>query len=250
MRAAARVRLGDDGVLVVEPSPVIAVPTRGLVVLIGASGAGKTTFARRHFATTEILSSDAFRAMVGDDERDQSATAPAFDLLYRVLAHRLRRGRLSVVDATNTSAAERRSLLRHAAIARRPAVGIVLDPGDEVCLRRNAARDGRIVDPEVVRRQMAAVRRALADPTRLLGEGFAAVHVLDDPATVDAGRVIRDPSIRGVPPAPEAAAGSRGRGGGAAAARRGEAGGERVGDSATSRRSVRPPGSGRPTRTV
>jgi predicted kinase len=175
---------------------VVAVPVRGLVVLVGASGAGKSTFAHRHFRPTEILSSDAFRALVSDDERDQSASAPAFDLLHRALAHRLRRGRLSVVDATNATSGDRRSLLRLAAIARRPAVGIVLDPGQAVCLARNAGRDGRSVHEDVVRRQWSAVRASLADPARLLGEGFAAVHVLEEAAAIDAAVVLRDPSVR------------------------------------------------------
>jgi predicted kinase len=175
---------------------VVTVPVRGLVLLVGASGAGKSTFARRHFRPTEILSSDAFRALVSDDESDQSASAPAFDLLHRTLAHRLRRGRLSVVDATNATSGDRRSLLRLAAIARRPAVGIVLDPGEALCVARNAVRDGRQVSEDVVRRQSAAVRAALADPGRLLAEGFAAIHVLDDAASADAVTVVRDAAIR------------------------------------------------------
>src|SRR5215212_8059039 len=120
----------------------VVVPARGLVVLIGASGAGKSTFARRHFSPTEVLSSDAFRALVADDEADQSATPAAFDILTRLLAHRLRRGRLSVVDATNILPADRRSLLRLAAIARRPTVAIVFDVADAVTQARNAGRAG------------------------------------------------------------------------------------------------------------
>ena len=52
----------------------IEIPNLSLVVLIGPSGSGKSTFARRHFLPTEILSSDACRAMVSDDENDQAVT--------------------------------------------------------------------------------------------------------------------------------------------------------------------------------
>jgi protein phosphatase len=103
------------------------------------------------------------------------------------------------VDATNATSGDRRPLLRLAAIARRPAVGIVLDPGLSVCIARNAGRDGRVVQEDVVRRQWAAVRASLADPARLLSEGFAAIHVLDGPAAIQAATVVRDPSIRPVP---------------------------------------------------
>src|SRR5437773_10425469 len=114
------------------PEQIPVVPDRGLVLLVGASGSGKSTFAARHFAASEILSSDAFRAMVGDDPADQSATAAAFDVLMRVVAHRLRRGRLSVVDATSATAPERRRLLLLAARARRATAAIVFDLPVEV----------------------------------------------------------------------------------------------------------------------
>src|SRR5439155_15810703 len=81
-----------------ERAPV-RIPDPSLVLLVGASGSGKTTFARAHFRPTEILSSDAFRAMVADHERDQSATPAAFELLHLAVSHRLRRRRLTVVDA-------------------------------------------------------------------------------------------------------------------------------------------------------
>ena len=188
-----------------SPRPVLAVPVRGLVVLIGAAGAGKSTFAQRHFGPTEILSSDAFRALVSDDARDQTASAPAFDLLHRALAHRLRRGRLSVVDATNANAGDRWQLLSAAAIARRPAVGIVLDPGEAICLSRNAGRGGggATIPEDAVRRQWAAVRLSVAALGRLLAEGFAALHLIEDAATIDAVVIVRDATMR---PAPAAAA--------------------------------------------
>lgn len=171
---------------------ILVVPASGLVLLVGASGAGKTSFAARHFAPTEVLSSDAFRALVGDDEADQSATRAAFDIMGRVLAHRLERGRLSVVDATNVTTGARRTLLQLADTARRPVVAIVLDLSEAICQERNARRPGRVVDAAVVRRQVDGVRQTVADPGRLLSEGFAAVHVLDDPLSIEVVRVVRD----------------------------------------------------------
>jgi protein phosphatase len=77
------------------------VPKLSLVVLIGPSGAGKTTFARKHFRPTEILSSDALRGMIGDDENDQTTTKDAFEALHFLASKRLALGRLTVIDATN-----------------------------------------------------------------------------------------------------------------------------------------------------
>lgn len=60
----------------------LTIPDFSLVLMMGASGSGKSTFAARQFVPTEILSSDRCRGMVADDESDQAATGDAFDVLY------------------------------------------------------------------------------------------------------------------------------------------------------------------------
>lgn len=80
----------------------IAIPEMSLVVLVGVSGSGKSTFAAKHFRPTQILSSDFFRGLVSDDENNQAASAAAFDALHYVAGKRLAAGRVTVVDATNT----------------------------------------------------------------------------------------------------------------------------------------------------
>src|SRR5947209_15305374 len=92
-------------------SKPLEVPELSLVVMIGASGSGKSTFAKRHFRPTEVLSSDYFRGVVADDENDQAATQDAFETLYYVASKRLANGRLAVVDATNVRAEDRKGLV-------------------------------------------------------------------------------------------------------------------------------------------
>ena len=89
----------------------ITFPELSLIVLIGASGAGKSTFARKHFKSTEILSSDYFRGVVSDDETSMEATKDAFDVLHYIAAKRLAAGKLTVIDATNVQQSSRKSLL-------------------------------------------------------------------------------------------------------------------------------------------
>ena len=91
--------------------PPIELPRSGLVVLIGPSSAGKSTWATRHAGPTEILSSDAFRALVSDDPSEQDATLDAFDVPHLVAARRMAHRRLSVVDATNVEGWARGRLL-------------------------------------------------------------------------------------------------------------------------------------------
>ncbi|HEX8363089.1 MAG TPA: AAA family ATPase [Longimicrobium sp.] len=168
----------------------LAVPELALVLLIGPSGCGKSTFARRGFAATEIVSSDQCRAWVSDDENDQGATADAFEVLHLIVARRLARGRLTVVDATSVTADSRRPLLELARRFHVPAAAIVLDIPEEECLRRNAARAGRQVPPEAIQRQMHLMRASIGGLAR---EGFRHVHHLRSTAELDAASVVRHP---------------------------------------------------------
>ena len=79
----------------------ITLPELSLVALVGPTGSGKSTFARRHFKPTEVISSDYCRGLVSDDENSQAATKDAFELLYYIVRKRLAAGKLTVIDATN-----------------------------------------------------------------------------------------------------------------------------------------------------
>jgi protein phosphatase len=167
--------------------PVISLPELSLVLLVGVSGSGKSTFARRHFAPTQVISSDFCRGLVSDDENDQSATPDAFDVLHYIVATRLRRGLLTVVDATNVQYEARRRLVelgkRHDVLVD----AIVLDVPEEVAVARNAARPDRDFGSQVVTRQRKDLRRSL---TRMDREGFRRVHVLRGVERVDAARIV------------------------------------------------------------
>ncbi len=170
---------------------VLELPDPCLVLMVGAAGAGKSTLAARLFAPDDVLASDAYRERITGDAADQAATRAAFAALHRDLRARLRAGRTTAVDATSVHEHARRSLLRVAAEAGVPVVAIVLDLPDDLVLERNAARD-RVVPEEAVRRQLAALRRALG-PRQLPAEGYARLIVLRSPAEVDALVVERRP---------------------------------------------------------
>ena len=153
----------------------LTVPELSLVVLIGVTGSGKSTFGRAHFRPTEVISSDFCRGLVADDENDQAATPDAFELLNYIVGKRLKAGRLTVVDATNVQPEARRQLV---AVAREHdvlPVAIVLDVPEGVCIARNAGRSDRDFGPHVVRRQRDQLRRGLKGLQR---EGFRTVHTL------------------------------------------------------------------------
>ena len=154
---------------------VIEIPNPALVALVGISGAGKSTFAARHFRPTQVLSSDFFRGLVSDDEADQSASEDAFDVLHRVAAKRLARGRLTVVDATNVQPFARAALIKLAREYDVPAVAIVFDVPVSLARERNAARPDRTFGSRVLSGMQRDLRRSYG---LLAGEGFHGIHVL------------------------------------------------------------------------
>ena len=168
----------------------ITIPDLSFVVLIGASGSGKSTFARTHFGLTETLSSDACRALVSNDENNQAATKDAFDVLHFIAAKRLAAGLLTVIDATNVEAEARRPLVALARQYHFLPVAIVFDLPESIAHERNRARPHRDFGPHVVRRQTAQLRRSLRGLQR---EGFRHVFVFSSAEDVAAATIERQP---------------------------------------------------------
>lgn len=168
----------------------IAIPDFSLVVLIGPTGSGKSSFARKHFLPTEIVSSDHCRALVSDDEMDQAATGDAFDLLRYTAGVRLRRRKLTVIDATSVQRPDRAELVALARKHHALPVAFVLDIDPDTCHERNQGRENRNFGPHVARNHSKALRRGLRG---LQKEGFRQVHVMRSPAEVDALEIAREP---------------------------------------------------------
>ena len=168
----------------------ITIPELSLVILIGASGSGKSTFARQHFQQTEIISSDYCRGLVSDDENNQAATADAFELLHFIAAKRLAAGKLTVIDATNVQPESRKPLLELARKYHCFLVAIVLDLPEKLCADRNQQRPNRNFGNHVIRRHVKSLRRSLRNLDR---EGFRYVHILRTPEDIAAVQIERQP---------------------------------------------------------
>ncbi len=168
----------------------LEIPEQAVVVLIGPSGAGKSTWARTHFRSTEILSSDACRALVSDNENDQESTADAFDLLHRILEKRLARGRLTVIDATNVRAEDRKVYVSIARAYHVLPVAVVFNLPEHICHQRNQKRPDRDFGPHVVRRHRREMRQGLS---KLNSEGFRRVWTFASEEDVVGSTVQRMP---------------------------------------------------------
>jgi F420-dependent oxidoreductase-like protein len=151
---------------------VLRLPDPCLVVLVGATAAGKSRWAAAWFAPEQIVSSDGLRAVVGTGERDQRASKDAFEVLDLIVAKRLARGLTTVIDSTGLDAKRRAAWRALAARAGVPAFAIVCEAPAGVVRERNRARAAP-VPSKVVTAQLAAageVRDLLA------AEDFAGVH--------------------------------------------------------------------------
>jgi protein phosphatase len=157
--------------------PILNIPDPSLVLLIGPSGAGKSTFAARHFQPTEVISSDRCRAMIIDDETDQSVSGEAFSLLRHIARARLGHGRLTVVDATNLQSRSRRPFLRMGRALQIPVVAIVFNLPPEKYLHYNLARHRRQVPPDVIAQHFIELQAARV---RLKREGYSRIYELSE----------------------------------------------------------------------
>lgn len=168
----------------------LTIPELSLIILVGATGSGKSTFAKKYFQSTEILSSDFCRSLVSDDENNQAATNDAFDVLHYIASKRLSAGKLTVIDATNVQPEDRRELI---AIARQYhffPVAIALNLPEEICHARNQNRPNRQFGSHVVRRHTQALRRSLRGLQR---EGFRYVYILNSLEDIEAVEIERQP---------------------------------------------------------
>ncbi|MDR2442049.1 MAG: polynucleotide kinase-phosphatase [Deltaproteobacteria bacterium] len=168
----------------------IEIPDLSVVALVGASGSGKSTLAARYFKPTEILSSDFFRAMVSDDENDQSATKDAFDLLYYAANKRLSAGKLVVIDATNVKKDSRKPVIELAHGQDVQTVAIVLDFTEAICQERNKGHQARNLPPHIIRGHVQALKQSLK---YLRKEGFRYVYVFNSPQELENLEVVRVP---------------------------------------------------------
>ncbi|MDN5214957.1 polynucleotide kinase-phosphatase [Fulvivirgaceae bacterium BMA12] len=166
----------------------IKIPELSLVVLVGISGSGKSTFAKRLFKETEVLSSDRCRAIVSDDENNQAASNDAFELLHYIASKRLKNGLVTVIDATNVQTEARKPLIQLARDHHCLPVAIVLDVPEKICQSRNDQRPDRDFGKHVIRQQRSQLKRTIRNLKR---EGFRHIYILNSPEEIDAIQVIK-----------------------------------------------------------
>ncbi len=167
----------------------IKIPELSLVALIGASGSGKTTFAKANFLRSEVLSSDDFRAMIIDDENDQSVSGEAFEMLYAIADKRLSHGKLTVIDATNVQKSSRKEILELAKRQNVHAAAIVLNLPEKELLDRSEKRKDRTIHKGTLSKQYHDLQMSIK---KLKQEGFRFIYVLNSIEEIETATIIRE----------------------------------------------------------
>ncbi|MBX3728581.1 MAG: polynucleotide kinase-phosphatase [Candidatus Sumerlaeia bacterium] len=168
----------------------IKIPELSLVVLIGPSGCGKSTFAARHFGPFETVSSDFCRGLVSNDVNSLEVNDEAFGLLREIVRRRLKRGLLTVVDATNVRSESRGGFVEIAREHHMLPVAIAFDLSADLCIARNQERSGSPLPKHAILNQHRDMRRSLRGSKR---EGFRHSYVLRDASEVDSAEIVREP---------------------------------------------------------
>jgi alkanesulfonate monooxygenase SsuD/methylene tetrahydromethanopterin reductase-like flavin-dependent oxidoreductase (luciferase family)/predicted kinase len=168
-----------------EWQPSLAIPDPALVVLIGASGSGKSTWAAERYLAREIVSSDRLRAVVSSGEHDLDASADAFSLVDQIVAARVRRRLTTVVDTLGLDADRRLAWLALASRSGLPAVAVLFETESALCRARNRARErpvpAAVLDVQLRRIPDVAAQVATEgwDVVVRHAAGMAGLHVVE-----------------------------------------------------------------------
>jgi alkanesulfonate monooxygenase SsuD/methylene tetrahydromethanopterin reductase-like flavin-dependent oxidoreductase (luciferase family)/predicted kinase len=154
-----------------DDAATAAIPDPALVVLVGASGSGKSSWAAAHYLPREIVSSDQLRGIVGSGEHDLDASVDAFALLDQIVAARARRHLSTVVDTLGLDPERRLGFLAVARQSGLPAIAVVFDTDPALCRQRNRSRD-RPVPAAVLDQQLHRVPEVIG---HLAAEGWDGV---------------------------------------------------------------------------
>lgn len=157
----------------------MSLPDPALVVLVGASGSGKSTWAAQRYRAEEVVSSDGLRSVVGSGPHDLDASVDAFAVLEAVVTARVGRRLTTVVDTLGFDPARRLGWLALARAAGLPTVVVVVATPEDECRRRNGRRD-QPVPARALAKQLARAREV---PGEVDGEGWDVVLRVETDST-------------------------------------------------------------------
>ena len=170
----------------------LQLPRRTLLVLCGAAGCGKSTFAS-NFVTahtnldlhpTSIVSSDYCRAVICDDENNQLVSRDSFELFHFILHKRMQQSVFTIADSTALKAMARYPLLDLAQRHRYTACLLIFDVPMAQCVERDQQRP-RSVGASVIAYHYDLLQQTLLDAQREGWQQILILHTQSTPVTLE-----------------------------------------------------------------
>ena len=154
---------------------LIQVPEFSLVVLIGCSGSGKSTFAAQHFPEETIVSIESCRKMISARDLDPLASHDASQLMQTIVSLRLKRRLPTVADAWHLTAEARRPLIELARRYHTRLVAILFDIPLEECFSHQKIDADSAPSESTLVRQFKSLQNQRRSLTH---EGFHEIYTL------------------------------------------------------------------------
>lgn len=158
----------------------ITIPKPSLVILVGPSCSGKTTFSKKYFEDDEIISMDL------NNQGNKKAKENSIDILYNQISKKLEIGKIVVLDSSNLIESTRKVLLRFANEFHILPIAIVFNISEKECLKRNESKG--IVSDCLIKAQMTYLNKTLKTIEK---EGFSKVYILNDTKDIDRVKIER-----------------------------------------------------------
>lgn len=149
-----------------------------LTIMVGPSGAGKTSWISKNVPPSQVVSSDATRGDLCGDWRDQTRNDDVFAALHAVVTARLKHGLPTTIDATNL---RRKDRMACAELAKGgPVRYVVIDRPMDEKRRDGGWRNEIVVDGkpfDLIGKHEQIFRSQIKDI--LAGDGLPNVEVID-----------------------------------------------------------------------
>lgn len=144
----------------IDKHKTIPIYYNSLIILVGVSGSGKSTFSHKNFPSSMIVSTDECRRMICGSHLNQRISDDAFDLFYTIIDKKLKNGYPAVADSTALKPKYRQRLLQIAKKYNYNSIILLFDIPLEVSISQDKKRGRTAVGKDIITKQYANLEKS------------------------------------------------------------------------------------------